>query len=507
VAHIIGQDWVSPPSAIIVSLLEIEKAYVANLSEVDFTAFKKLVLSARQILWVMSAPHNGDLAADPRNLVATCLLRSVRSEDTDKHLVMLNVEPSEYANRIKFLNEVLHSCFLDQSTSTEAEFVARDGHLTIARMTREMSLDEEREARIHPHLRNEELQSGPALTLHVGAPGLVDTLRFREDVNQQTELGLDEVEIKAEAWPVSFRDIFIALGRMGREELGIECAGTVTRVGSVCTTLRGGDRVVMVVPGCMRTHPRALAETVMKVPDGLTLNEAFAALNPGTTAYHVLVNVARLQAGEKILIHSAAGSTGQFAVGVAKMIGAEIFATVGYDDKKQLLMDRFGIPEDHIFYSRNTSFAQGVKRVTNGYGVDVMLNSISGDGLRASWECIAPFGRFVEIGKADIGANTPLPMNSFARNASFAAVDLIHITLANPRLLRQLLGKVLELAQQEDFLGSPRPLHIYPVSEVEKAFRYMQSGKNTGRIVVTLGDTEIVPVSLEILNSSCISDG
>ncbi|ETS79028.1 hypothetical protein PFICI_08881 [Pestalotiopsis fici W106-1] len=215
----------------------------------------------------------------------------------------------------------------------------------------------------------------------------------------------DEVEVKAEAWPVSFRDIFIPLGRLGREELGVECAGTVTRVGSACTSLHPGDRVVMAIPG-------------------------FALINPGTTAYHALVNVAGLQAGEKILIHSAAGSTGQFAVGVAKMLGAEVFATFGYDDKKQLLMDRFG-----------------VKRVTNGYGVDVVLNSLSGDGLRASWECITSFGRFVEIGKADIGANTPLPMGSFA------AVDLIHITLANPRLLRRLTGKVLELATSPEFLG------------------------------------------------------
>lgn len=421
VAQVIERNWAPPPSAIIISMLEVEQARVANLSEADFTTLKKALHGAQQIPWVISAPHTGDVVADPRY---SGLLRTIRSEDTDKHVVMLRIEPSDHANRTKFVNEVLHLCFLDQPASAEAEFVARDGHLTIARLAREISLDEERESRIHAQLRTDEWQSGPPLALEVRAPGLVDTLRFREDLDHQADLGPEEVEIQAEAWLVSFRDIFIALGRLGREELGVECAGTVTRVGSACSSLQLGDRVVMVTPGCMRSHPRAPAETVMKIPDGLTSNEAVAVINPGTTAYHALVNVARLQAGEKILIHSAAGSTGQFAIGIAKMLGAEVFATVGYNDKKHLLMDRFGIPEDHIFYNRNTIFAQDIKRVIDGYGVDVVLNSLSGDGLRASWEYIAPFGRFVEIGKADIGANTPLPMSSFARNASFAAINL-----------------------------------------------------------------------------------
>ncbi|KAI9150766.1 Compactin diketide synthase mlcB [Paramyrothecium foliicola] len=491
--HGIEQGWTTSRSAIVVSLLEVEKAYVADLSEADFATLKNVLQKAQQALWVASAPHSHNHTTDPRYLVATGLLRTVRSEDPDKHLVMLNVEPSDHDRRLRFVIQVLQSCFLDQNPSAEAEFVARDGHLNIARMIREEQLDGERLDRIRPRLQNEKWQTGPPLALDIAAPGLLDSLRFKEDLIYQTELGPDEVEIKAEAWPVAFRDIFIALGRLGREELGIECAGRVSRLGSACTSLQVGDRVVMVTPGCMRSHPRSSSEKVMKIPDELSIFEAVSVLNPGLTAYHALTTIARLQPGEKILIHSAAGSTGQFACGIAKMIGAEIFATVGYDSKKELLMDRFGIPEDHIFWSRNTSFAKGIKRITNGNGVDVVLNSLSGDGLTASWECIAPFGRFVEIGKADIGANTPLPMGSFAKNVSFSAVDLFHISQTNFRLLRQLMSQVLELATRDGFLGNPRPLHVYQTSEVEKAFRYMQSGKNTGRIIISVEDAEVVP--------------
>ncbi|RWA08359.1 hypothetical protein EKO27_g6749 [Xylaria grammica] len=494
-------ERVLPNNCVVISLLEVEQPRLASLPEADFSLIKDLIQGVPQILWVMSAPFplGGDLHAntDPHYSVATGLLRVIRSEYPNKRLVTLCIEQSSLsdpATRAKFVSQVLQSCFLDQPTSTEAEFVVQDGHLTIARTVREFRLDEERVLRIQPQLRTERWQPGPAVALEVGTPGLLDTLQFREDPVRETQLLTDEVEIKAEVWPISFRDSFIALGRLDqREKMGFECGGTVTRVGSACSSVKPGDRVIMGTFGSMRSHPRARADAVLKVPDCLSLNEAVAVINPGMTAYHSLVTVARLQRGEKILIHSAAGATGQFAIGVAKTLGAEVLATVGHNDKKQLLMHRFDIPEDHIFYSRNTSFARGVKRVTGGYGVDVVLNSLSGDSLRASWECIAPYGRFVEIGKVDIGANSLLPMGHFARNASFAAVDMVHIQKTNKQLARQLMEKALYFAASAAFVGSPSPLHVYPVSQVEKAFRYMQSGKHSGRILVGVQDSEIVP--------------
>lgn len=480
-----------------VSLLEVEQPRLANLSDADFSSLKK-VMKGRNLLWVISAPSGGDVVDESHYTVAFGLLRGIRNEDSTKHVVTLGIEPSTSLTRATFVDIVLRQCFLDETASADAEYIVYGGHLTIARMTHDIRLDKERASRVHAQLRTEEWQSGPPLALQVGAPGLLDTLRFTEDQEWYTDLGADEVEIKAEAWPVSFRDVFIAFGRLGREEMGFECAGTVIRVGPAASLrFQPGDRVIMGIEGCMRSHPRAPTDAVFKIPDGLTLNEAVAAISPGVSAYQALVNVSRLQPGEKILIHSAAGATGQFAVGVAKMLGAEVFATVGFNEKKQLLMDRFGIAQDHIFYSRNTSFVQGLKRVTNGYGVDVVLNSLSGDALRASWECIAPYGRFVEIGKVDIGTNSSLPMGSFAHNVSFLAVDMAHIARTNKKLQRQLVIKVLELAVSPDFTGSPSPLHVYPVSQVEKAFRYLQSGKNTGRIIVQIHDSDLVPVSVQ----------
>lgn len=176
------------------------------------------------------------------------------------------------------------------------------------------------------------------------------------------------------------------------------------------------------------------------------------------------------------------------------LTASRIFTTVGSDEKKRLLVEDFKIPEDHIFHSRDTSFAQGVARVTDGYGVDVILNSLSGERLQASWECIAPFGRFIEIGKADIMANSSLPMGIFAKNVTFAAVDLVSIVNTNKKLATQLFTKTMGLIA-EGSLGGPHPLHLYPLAEAENAFRFMQSGNSTGRIVITRTENDQVTVS------------
>jgi NADPH:quinone reductase-like Zn-dependent oxidoreductase len=247
----------------------------------------------------------------------------------------------------------------------------------------------------------------------------------------------------------------------------------------------------------MKTYPRAHEWTTAKIADSVSFEDACAVVIPGMTAIQSLIEIARLEKGEKILIHSASGGTGQVALQIAQMVGAEVFATVGFEHKKQLLMDEYGVPADHIFYSRDTSFAQGIMRITNGYGVDVVLNSLAGESLRASWECIAPYGRMLEIGKADINANASLPMAYFAKNVLYAGVDLRHIVKDTNKkgkeLSYKLLQKTMDLAR-DGSIRSPSPLHVYDVDKVEDAFRYLASGKNSGRIVIRVNQSTKVQV-------------
>lgn len=374
------------------------------------------------------------------------------------------------------------------------EYWVRDDQVQSSRLVEDNSVNDAMHSIVSPQPKKEAWLPEPALRLSMGTPGVLDSFHFVEDSSLRAELGPDEVEFECKVWGFSFRDLFIALGRLDEaiDEAGHNCAGIVTRVGSGCQSqVQPGDRICAGVPGCMRTYARARSSLVFKIPDALSFDKAASLFSPGVTAYYALVEVARLRKGDTILIHSATGGTGQMAIWIAKMIGADIFVSVGFEHKKQLLMREFDLPEDRIFYSRNSSFAKGIIRATNGRGVDVVLNSLAGDGLRASWECVAPFGRSIEIGKADIMADSSLPMSGFRRNVSFAAVDAFHLVTSNTALAAELMAKVMNLATT-GAIRCPSPLHIYPVSDIEQSFRYFQSGKNTGRIIISVDHSDVV---------------
>lgn len=216
------------------------------------------------------------------------------------------------------------------------------------------------------------------------------------------------------------------------------------------------------------------------------------------------MTVANLQSEDSILIHSGAGGTGQMAIQIAQSVGSEVFVTVGSKEKQLLLMDVYRIPSDHIFYSRDSSFAQDIMQTTHGRGVDVILNSLSGESLVASWECMAPFGRFIELGKADIESNSKLPMSSFARNVSYSAVAVDYICAHRPDVLQKSLVAVLERIEKGK-MRVASPLHEFPISDIENALRLMQGGKNIGKTVLNFNPTDRVPVSSTFLSSLAYS--
>ncbi|CAF9906795.1 MAG: hypothetical protein GOMPHAMPRED_004931 [Gomphillus americanus] len=204
----------------------------------------------------------------------------------------------------------------------------------------------------------------------------------------------------------------------------------------------------------------------------------------------------RLKKGESILVHAGAGGTGQAAIQLALMIGAEVFATVGSSAKKDLLIRDYKIQEDHIFNSRNNSFAQDIQYMTKGRGVDVIVNSIAGDALLATWSCIAPYGRFVEIGKADVPSNSSLPLYMFQKNASFIHFDGPTWITERPERAKKSIEDPLTLLQ-EGKISAQKPLEIYSIARIEEAFRTMQSGTNTGKIILDMESEAQIPTLLE----------
>lgn len=317
-----------------------------------------------------------------------------------------------------------------------------------------------------------------------------------EDVTRETELGPLEVEIDAKAWGLVPQDLQAAMGRLDGDDgvLGGDCAGVVTRVGHGCDgSVKPGDRIWMMASGCTRQVPRADVKNVLRIPESMTFEDATSICVPTMTAYQALVEIGRLEEGDRVLIHSAADSMGQVAVQIARIQGAEVFATASTPEKRQFLSERLSIPKDHIFSSTTGHFAQGVMRVTGGEGVDVVYNSLSGDdAITASYECMARNGRFIQIDRTNISANATLPVAILARNISFSAVD---VTKLSPKAASRLLKKTTQLLE-DGKIQQLQPVRVFNASEVEEAFKELQSGSSLGRVVVAPKLKDVVPVSL-----------
>lgn len=187
---------------------------------------------------------------------------------------------------------------------------------------------------------------------------------------------------------------------------------------------------------------------------------------------------------------------------LSQLIGAKIYATVGSAAKKEHLVKTYGLDPESIFFSRNISFNRNIREATKT-GVDVVLNSLSGDALRVGWECLAVGGIFVEIGKADIQSNSRLEMAQFAKNATFTAVDLVLVFETKPNLCRRLLSDVLSLFY-DGSIKAVNPVATYSIQDVEKAFRSLQSGKSIGKVVVEpQPDDRVLVCDLPALFLSC----
>jgi NADPH:quinone reductase-like Zn-dependent oxidoreductase/malonyl CoA-acyl carrier protein transacylase len=467
---------------------ELAESIVSKLDSTAFQHIQKMLAGAAGVLWVVRGAYTASQNPDAEMVVG--MARSVRSETLLKFVTLdLGTSPQLPDNgAAQTIIDVLKTAFVSNISfaGVDMEYQERNGELAVPRVVnhREMNkiVHQETQAYSAPDLQPF-AQEGRALKIAIRTPGALDTIYFTDDLAVGTPLPEYEVEIQVKATSMNFKDIMIAMGQLSSKYLGVECAGVISAVGSKVTDLVVGDRVAAMSEGSYSTYTRCLGTSCQKISDSLSFEDASTIPVIYCTAYYSLFDLARLSEGESVLIHAAAGGVGQAAIILSKMIGAEIFATVGSVVKKLFLMEEYGIPEDHIFYSRDTSFAKAIKRATNGNGVDVVLNSLASDALRETWDSLAHFGRFIEIGKRDITGNTRLEMSRFEHNALFASVDLTVVAAERPKIMKRLLSDVFALMDKG--LAKPiSPITIFSLGNVESAFRTLQSGKIMGKIVL-----------------------
>ncbi|KAK3389414.1 hypothetical protein B0H63DRAFT_518643 [Podospora didyma] len=479
-----------------------EHPLLTRASMDEFESLKSVCTKSKGLLWLTRG--GACESDDPLSSLATGFLRSLRQEYGGKRLGILDLDsshPLESAESIKTITEVFGKFFDYASTGSaeDYEFAQRDGVVHVPRYVKDSS----RNAIVyHKPITPETtpvlqpfFQPDRPLRLAIGTTGLLETLAFDDDSSANESLPMDFVEIEPKAFGVNFRDVMVAMGQLASQTMGYDCAGIITRVGSdaALNGYKVGDRVSVLLRGHYGSRTRVHWTSTVHIPNEMSFETAASLPTQYVAAYVSLYDIAKLQKGETVLIHSATGGVGQAAVMMAQHVGAEVFVTVGSEEKRDFVMRQFGIASDHIFSSRDLSFAAGVMAMTNEKGADVVLNSLAGPLLQESFNCLAPFGRFVEIGKRDLELNNSLSMEAFTRAVSFSSVDVVALGERRPGETNRIMKDIIRLVAEKE-ISLVYPITVYSLLDVEKAFRLMQAGKHMGKIVLSVSPDTLVPV-------------
>lgn len=323
--------------------------------------------------------------------------------------------------------------------------------------------------------------------------GVVDSLAYHAAPRLTPKNG--EIEIQIEASALNFRDLMIVLGlypeiKNIKSSLGADCAGRVVRVGPDITHVRPGDEVYGLVASNFGPYATVYVDQVVPKPKTLSFTQSAAIPTVYLTAYHGLHTLARLSEGERVLIHSASGGVGLAAMEIARWKGAEIFATAGSEEKRAWIRS-MGV--EHVFDSRSLQFADDVLAVTNGEGVDVVLNSLPGQAIPKGMSILRPLGRFLEIGKRDIYDDMQIGLLPFSRGISFHAIDLGYLPVLKRPYVASLLRELADHFDAGRF--APLPMKTFAAKDAVDAFRFMSEGRHTGKLVVDM-HAQTVPVKV-----------
>jgi acyl transferase domain-containing protein/acyl carrier protein len=411
------------------------------------------------------------------------LNRVIINEHPQLRCKLIDLSPTSSSEEVQSLVEELWTDDGEDEIALrgEARYVHRLRHVSLA--TVEGLTQEHRAARAQQPFQVE-----------IARPGILDHLTFME--TPRREPGPGEVELEVHAVGLNFKDIMITMGLLPDEALeggytgkalGMECSGTIVAVGQGVEGLKVGDAVMTSAPGALRTNLTINARFAVRKPDHISSEEAATIPITFLTAYYSLHHLGRMQAGDRVLIHAAAGGVGLAAIQLAQRAGAEVFATAGTPAKRDLLR---ALGVKYVMDSRSLAFANQVMEFTGGQGVDIVLNSLAGEAIPKSLSILRAYGRFIEIGKRDIYEDSKLGLRPFRNNLSLLAVDLDKLCAQRPELVQSLLHDIMQ--GFEDGSLHPLPHRVFSVSDIVSAFRFMAQAKHTGKVVVSMHDEVVV---------------
>ncbi|PKJ54962.1 quinone oxidoreductase family protein [Bacillus sp. SN10] len=297
----------------------------------------------------------------------------------------------------------------------------------------------------------------------------------------------DQVLIRVVATSVNFADVKSRYGKKGNKSLpfipGIDAAGIVERVGSHVKNIYPGQRVIAFPQnGSYAEYVVANENLTFALPDEVDFQTAAACPIVSFTSYNLLANVARLQQGESVLIHAAAGGIGTTAIQLAKLLGAgTVIGTVGSEAKKEIALDAGA---DYVICHQDEDFVEKVNELTNGTGVNIILDSISGAVSERSLKCLAYYGRLIHFGNAsgEIGNFQTKDLHTSCR--SILGFSFGTTRKKRPELLQETANEVFRYLR--DGRLKMKVAKSFPLQDAGKAHEWVESRKSTGKVILTV---------------------
>jgi len=434
----------------------------------------RLWLATRAAQPVSAAKLAGDGPLSPAGAALWGLGRVIAQEHPELRPVLMDLDPEPDPGEAGLLLQLL------AEPPAEPELACREGAWFVPRLRR---------LELPPAAGAEQPAETRPRRLRLTRRGSLENMELAPA--ERNRPGPGEVEIRVHAAGLNFKDVLNTLGMYPGEAgpLGGECAGVITAVGPGVQGLQVGERVMAVAPGAFGDYVLARADFVLPLPRGLSFVQAAGFPIAFITAAYALEEIGRLRSGEKVLIHAAAGGVGLAALQIARRCGAEVYATAGSPEKRAYLRS-LGV--EHVFDSRTLDFAGEIMALTNGRGVDVVLNSLAGEFIPRSLRVLAEGGRFLELGKK--GLLTPQQAASLGGGRAYYSLDWSETAREDPGCIRRLFLRLREDLERGRLELLPQ--RVFPLEQAQEAFRYMAQARHTGKIVLAVapeqGDTPAV---------------
>ncbi|WAO96249.1 Carrier domain-containing protein [Fusarium falciforme] len=476
--HSLPEAATLSPDADIISLVDLEIDFFQNTSQQQFKDFQDFLNSHKtgRVLW-LTKPAQAN-CQDPQSSLSIGLARCIRAESQIPfHTLEIQPDESCFAGLVaKVLNKIRRTVD-DGLLSPDREYIVDEGLVKIGRY--------------QPLLVGQELKessSAAAIDTSDDVKELFVSKRKLAWANEtQPELGENEVVVDTHTVALSAGADSAVFKMEEDASLShdlLQVAGMVSAVGPNVEGLAVGDRVLATATDCsIKTKMTCLESLAQKIPQSLDFEDAVAMAIPFTTAHESLINVGQLQKGQSVLIHPAATAIGQAAIQIAKFIGAKIYATAASQEEAEILDEAYGIDVGHIFTCHEDSLAATLKRETSNCGVDLVLHSVPGVSSQALRDCVADFGKMIDLGKTDSLGREPLTMRRFLKVRYCHGVNMAQLTRIRPQRMAELIRKSIQLF--EDGLIEPIGSAVFEAVDIEKAFRQLRD-EHVDNVVVRI---------------------